>query len=175
MIKRPHVKHLQAGSHRAALGVVGSVSEPRDASLYQCARTHRARLDGHVESGATQAVIAHCGSGRAKSDDFRMRRGIAVADGAIAGRTDHAIFEHHHCANGDFSPDRGGLRLLNRHMHVFVVGHVRDAGAEEIECSTTITSWSPSFNWACAEWRPTSRQPVARHTRKPSRLMASTL
>ncbi len=76
---------LEASTNRAALGVVGSVDQARDASLNEGAGAHAARLDGDVESGTCEAVIANTARGFAKDDDFSVGGGVIVADGTVAG------------------------------------------------------------------------------------------
>src|ERR1700674_4234259 len=94
---------FEAGADAAALGIVGAVDEAGSASLDQRAGAHGAGLDGYVQSGTSEAVVAKEACGFAKDDDFGMGGGVIVADGAIAGaREDFAVVDKHG-ADGDFA------------------------------------------------------------------------
>jgi len=55
------------------------------------------------------------------------------------------LFQHTIAADGNFSPDGGGPRLLDCQI-MYSLRHVCGTGLEEIRYSTIITSCSPSFN-----------------------------
>src|ERR1700688_1564130 len=98
-----------------------------------------------------------------------MRGRVAIGDGAIAGGGENAVVQHNQRSDGHLATQRGGLRLHDGQMHVFGIVH-GCGGREEggIKYSTSMTSCSPLFRRAWAEWRPTPRQPVARHSTNPS-------
>src|SRR5207245_1725943 len=66
-------------------GVVGTVNEAWDAGLDDSAGAHAAGLDGDVERGVGEAVVAEKARGFAENDHFRVGSGVIAADGAIAG------------------------------------------------------------------------------------------
>ena len=76
---------FEAGADGAAFGVVGTVNEAWDAGLDDSAGAHAAGLDGDVERGVGEAVVAEKARGFAENDHFRVGSGVIAADGAIAG------------------------------------------------------------------------------------------
>ena len=105
---------FEAGADPATFGIVGAIDEPRDTSLDDGARAHAAGLDGDVERGISKAVVAKKAGGFAKGDDFCMRRGIAVANGAIvSARKNFAVF-HEQCTDRDFVCVGRGARFSER-------------------------------------------------------------
>ncbi len=116
---------LEASTNRAALGVVGAIDQARDARLNDGAGTHAARLDGDIEGGACEAVIAETAGGFAKDDDFGVGRGVIIADGAVAGPCQELAVMHEDGADRDFagvtcSPSflKGRLHELDVNVHV---------------------------------------------------------
>jgi len=78
-------KNFKAGLHRAATRLRGSIDQSRDARLKHGAGAHAAWLDGYVQGGIREAVVADYFCGFTQNNNFRMRRGITIANGAIAG------------------------------------------------------------------------------------------
>ncbi len=100
-------KDLEAGADSATLGVVGAVNEARDACLDHGAGAHATRLDGDVEGGAGEAVVAEEASGLAENDDFSVGGRVVVSDAAIAGTSENLAVVDKNCTDGDFA---GGCR-----------------------------------------------------------------
>ena len=150
MIQGRSVEHLQARANGAALGIVGAVNQPRDARLHQRARAHGAGFDGHVQRGAVEAMISGLQGGFAQGHHFGVRRGIAIGNGAIAGRRDNPVLDHDQRADRHFAAQGRGSRLIQRQMHVFGVGHVCGVCVGGIRYSTSMTSCKPSSRRACA-------------------------
>src|SRR6185437_9477794 len=109
----------EARVHRASLGIVGAVNEPRDARLQNRARTHRARLDCHVKSGPQQAMIPNRRSGGAQRNHFRMRRGIAIRDRAVGGARNDAFPEPDNAADRHL-PSRSAARASSSAIRTYV-------------------------------------------------------
>ena len=84
-------KKLEAGTEGAALGVVGGVDEAGNPSLNDRTSTHGAGLEGDVEDGAGEAVVAEEACGFPNDDDFGVRGGVIIADSAIAGAREDDI------------------------------------------------------------------------------------
>ncbi len=108
---------LETSTNRAALGVVGAVDQARDASLNDRAGTHAARLDGDVEGGTCEAVIAETARGFAKNDDFGVGRGVIVADGAVAGACQDFAVMDEDGADGDFTAGGRGAGFSEGFLH----------------------------------------------------------
>src|SRR5260370_39118163 len=78
---------FEAGVDGTALGVVGTVDETRNAGLDDRASAHATGLDGDVERGISEAVVAETAGGFAQGDHVRGVNGVAIAEraGARAG------------------------------------------------------------------------------------------
>lgn len=94
---------FEAGSDGAAFGVVSTVDEARDAGMDDGAGAHAAGLDGDVEGGVREAVVAEEASGFAESDDLSVRSGVTIADGTVAGTDENLAVMDENGANRDFS------------------------------------------------------------------------
>ena len=121
MIELGMVEYRKAGTHRTPLHVVGAVYKARYARLDHGSGTHGARLYGDVDSGAGQPVVSNGARGLAKRDDFGVRGGIAIRDGAVSSTRDDALADHHDRAHGDLAALRSGARFVKRGTHVELV------------------------------------------------------
>jgi hypothetical protein len=110
-------KDLETGADSATFGVVGTVDETWDTGLDDGAGAHAAGLDGDVERGISEAIVAEKAGGFAKGNHFRMGCGVIVADGAIAGTGQNLAVVDEHGANGDFAGYRRGARFCERFLH----------------------------------------------------------
>jgi len=117
---------FEAGTDGATLGVVGAVHEAGDAGLDDGAGAHAARLDGDVERGVGEAVVAEKAGGFANDDDFGVGGGVAVANGAIAGTSEDLGVVDEHGADGNFAGCGGGTGFDERFLHELNVSfHLR--------------------------------------------------
>jgi hypothetical protein len=115
---------LETGAEGATFGIVGAVDELWDAGLDDGAGAHGAGLEGDIESGVNKAVVAENACGFAQDDDFSVRGGIIVANGAIAGAREVRIIVNQHSADGDFTGHGGSASLLQSKAHEMeIVGH----------------------------------------------------
>ena len=124
MIHGGTIKYSEAGANRAALEVICAVNEAVDAGLKHCASAHRAGFDGDVKSDSSETVISHSRGGCAQRDDFSVRRGIAVRDGAISGARNDAFSVgsmDDYAAYRYFSALRGQAGLCERQSHVIFI------------------------------------------------------
>jgi hypothetical protein len=101
-------KDFEAGADGAAFWIVGAVNEAWNSGLDDRTGAHAARLDGDVEGGIGQAVVAEKTGGFAKDHYFRVSRGVIVADCAIAGTGKNLAFVDEHSTNGNFAGFGGG-------------------------------------------------------------------
>ena len=117
---------LKAGTEGAALGVVGSVDEARNAGLDDGAGTHGARLESDVKSGAAEAVIAEKASAFPDHDNFGVGGGVIVTDGAVPGTSENGSFMNEKSSDGDFASFGGGAGLGKCELHELqIVRHKR--------------------------------------------------
>ena len=120
-------EQLEARTGGAALGVVGSVDEPGNPRLDDGTGTHSAGLEGDVENGAGEAVVAEEARGLANDEDFGVSGGVIITDSAIAGvREDNNVLDEHG-ADGDFSSGGGGAGFVESKLHIVeIVRHGRN-------------------------------------------------
>jgi hypothetical protein len=115
---------FEAGAEGAALGVVCAVNEARNAGLDDGASTHGAGFEGDIESGAGQPVVAENARGFANNDDFGVRRGVVIANGAVAGLSEDRPFVDEQSADGNFAGFGRRAGHSERELHkVQIVGH----------------------------------------------------
>lgn len=107
MIQARVGKHFEAGTHGAAFRVIATINEARNAGLDDGAGTHAARLDGDVQGGGGQAIVAESAGSFAEHHHFGVGGGVAITDGAIAGTRDDGGFVNEERADRDFA---GGSR-----------------------------------------------------------------
>ena len=120
-------EQLEAGTERAAFGVVGGVDEARNPRLDDRASAHGAGLEGNVEDGAGEAVVAEKARGLANNDNFGVGGGVIIADSAIAREGENGIVMDEHGANGDFAGVGRGAGFVESNLHkVEVVRHGRN-------------------------------------------------
>jgi hypothetical protein len=115
------VEYRKAGTHSAPFHVVGAVYKARNASLDHGSGTHGARLYGDVDSGAGQPVVSNGARGLAKRDDFGVRGGIAIRNGAVSGAGNDALADHYGRAHGDLAALRRSPCFVKRGTHVELV------------------------------------------------------
>lgn len=110
-------ENFEAGADGSAFGVIGTIDEPRNSGVDHRTRTHTARLDGDIQSRASQPVIPQNASRLANDDDFRMRGRVTIANGPIAAASYNSIFVHQERADGDFACRARIPGLLDGKLH----------------------------------------------------------
>jgi len=85
--------------------------------VHHGACAHNARFEGDIKSGIQQPVVLQHHSALAQRHDFRMRRGVVTADGAVPPFANHLIFIYQHGAdrNLPFIPGAPGERQRVAH------------------------------------------------------------
>lgn len=117
-------EYLETGTEGTAFRVVGSIYQARNAGLNDGASAHRAGLEGDVEGGIGEAIVAESVRGCANRDDFGVGGGIVVADGAIAGACKDFFTLNEYGADGHLASLGGGAGFVEGKLHeVEVVGH----------------------------------------------------
>ncbi len=117
---------LKTGAEGATFGIIGAVDESWDTRLDDCAGAHRARLERDIKSGVGKAIVAENSRGFAQHNDFGMRSGIIVANGAIAGARQVHIIVNQHRADRDFAGIRGSASLFESKAHEMeIVRHAK--------------------------------------------------
>jgi len=94
---------FEAGADCAAFWVVGAVDEAGDTGLDDGAGAHAAGLDGDVERGVGEAVVAEQAGGFANDYHFRVCRGVTIANGAVAGTGEDFAVTDEDGADGDLA------------------------------------------------------------------------
>jgi hypothetical protein len=96
-------KDFEARADGAALGVVGAVDKARDAGLNDRTGTHAAGLNGNVERGVCEAIVAEESCGFTKHDDFGVGGWVVVADGAVTGTGENLSLVNQDGSDGHFA------------------------------------------------------------------------
>jgi hypothetical protein len=99
-------KNFKTGLHRAAARLRSSIDQSRHARLNHGAGAHAARFNRYVQRRVRKAVVANYFRRLAQHNNFRMRRGIAITNGAIAGARQYSSFMHQHRADRYFAASR---------------------------------------------------------------------
>ena len=73
---------------RSRFRIIRTVYQSFEASMNQGACAHGARLNGSKQLAVSHTVVAEVCPSFAKSDDFRVSRGIAVSEVAVPAATD---------------------------------------------------------------------------------------
>jgi hypothetical protein len=107
----------EAGLHRAAFGIFWAVDQSLDARLDYRPGAHGARLNGYVESGIQQAVVANGVGGGTQRYDFRMGRWVAIDDGSVSRARDNRPVGHDYCADRNLSDIGGGASFFECSSH----------------------------------------------------------
>ena len=85
------------------MGTSPAKAEARDASLDDCPGAHAAGLDGDVERGVREAIVAEAARGFTKHDDLGVGGWVVVADGAITGACENLSVVNQNGSDGDFA------------------------------------------------------------------------
>jgi hypothetical protein len=117
MVEARMGEDFETGADGAAFGIVGAVDEARDTGLDDGAGAHAAGLDGDVERGVDETVVAEKTRGFAQCDNFGVGGGVAIADGAVARTRQDLAFMDEHSADGDFAGCGGGTGFGERFLH----------------------------------------------------------
>ena len=80
---------LEAGSNGASFRIITTIDQARHSRLNDGPGAHAARFHGDIERGPREAIVAESAGGFPQNYNFGVRRGIAIADGAIAGACDN--------------------------------------------------------------------------------------
>ena len=120
-------EQLEAGTERAAFGVVSGVDEARNPRLNDRTSTHGAGLEGNVEDSASKAIVAEEAGGLPNDDDLSVGGGVIVANGAIARARENGIVVDEYGADGNFAGvGRGAGFVKSKLQIVEVVRHGRN-------------------------------------------------
>ena len=113
---------LEAGAESATFGIIGAVNETGDAGLDDSAGAHAAGLDGDVECGVGESVVAEKAGCLAQDNYFRMGSGVAIADGAIAGTCEDLAAMDEHGAYGNFAGFGSRVGFAECFLHELDIG-----------------------------------------------------
>ncbi len=108
---------FETGANSAALGIISAVDKAWDAGLDNGAGAHAAGLDGDVENGTGEAVVAEQAGGCAKDEDFSVGGGVVVADCTVVRTCENLAVVDEHSADGHFAGGNCGARFSERLLH----------------------------------------------------------
>jgi len=116
-------EQLEAGAEGAPFWVVGAIDKTGDAGLNNRAGAHGAGLEGYVESGFRETVVAELFRGFAKNHDFGVCCGVAIANGAVAAARENFLAINKYRADGNFAGFGAGACFFQRDLHEFGIVH----------------------------------------------------
>ena len=122
-------EQLKAGTEGTAFGVVGGVDEVGNPRLNDRTGAHGAGLEGNVEDGVGEAVVAEEARGFTEDDQFGVGGGVIIADGAIAGAREDDIVVDEHGADGDLAGGGRGAGFVESKLHIVKI--IRHGGNEQ--------------------------------------------
>jgi hypothetical protein len=97
-----HAARTPAALPSAGLGVVGAEHHARDPRMHHRHRAHRAGLEGDVQRGAGQPVVAQRPARLAHGDDLGVRAGVVLGDVAVPALAEQfALGRHQHRPDRD--------------------------------------------------------------------------
>ena len=116
-------EQLEAGAEGAAFRVVSAIDKAGDAGLNNGTGAHGAGLEGDVESGFRDTVVAELFRGFAENHDFGVRCGVAIANGAVAAACENFLAINKYRADGNFAGFGTGACFFQRDLHEFRIVH----------------------------------------------------
>lgn len=117
------VHYFENGAARACLGIGCCIDQAGDTCVENRTGAHGARLKGHDERATAEPVVAQVLRCSAHGNDLSVCRRITVANDAIVAASDDLAIEQDHCAHGNFTVSRGGVRLGDSGLHGIQIGH----------------------------------------------------
>lgn len=118
------IHDLHHRAHGAGFGIIGAVNQALDASMYHCARAHRARFNCNKQNAVSQAMVTNGCTGLAKGDDLGVGRGVVIGDVAVPSTADDFAVADDYCANRNFSNLQRSLSATERFFHPEFVGRI---------------------------------------------------
>src|SRR5947207_809062 len=142
-------KEPPARFYRAALGIGRAVIQPPYPRERDRGGAHRARLQRHVEVAIDQPLAADDFSGEPDGENFGMRGGIPLGQGAVSGRGDDLIVAHDHASDRHFAGFSCCFGRFQRQIHERRCGHASSLR----ENSVTTSAFSKSGTRFCVRMR----------------------
>jgi hypothetical protein len=124
VIQKFGVGEAEFAADTAKTQVAGAEDETTDASGYEGSGAHDAGLEGTVQSGVFQTVVASTLCGFAEGEDLGVRGGIGAGDGAVPGAAKDLIVNGYDGPDGHFAERLALAGEAQGFLHeVFVGGH----------------------------------------------------
>ncbi len=131
-------KNCEAGASGAAFRVIAAINEAGHASLNYGACAHAAGLDGDVQSRGGEAIVADRAGSLTEHHHFGVRRGVAVADGAITGTRDDFRILDQDGADGNLAGCSSRTGLFDGVSHELKISvHARENSTPGKELDTS--------------------------------------
>jgi len=105
--------------HRPAFWIVGTIIEPRDPGMGNCARTHRAGFERYPKVAANEAIIAEKRCRFAQGNNFSMRSRVTAFEWPVRAASDYLAVFHDNRANGHLACGTGYSGEGERLFHHF--------------------------------------------------------
>ena len=97
---------MELAADAAEAEVARTKNESADAGLDQGSGAHDAGLEGGIERGAFEAIVADRGGGLAEGEDFGVGGGVVEGDGGVGASTDD-FASFHGCIGHRDGPSEG--------------------------------------------------------------------
>ncbi len=104
-------EQFEARTKRASFRIIGAVHQPWDARLHHRACAHAAGFQRNVKSSVGESIISEESRSLADGHNFRVRRRVVIANGAIAGAGEHFVLVSENSPNGNFACSCASLRF----------------------------------------------------------------
>src|SRR2546423_1151952 len=142
--KEPHARF-----YRAALGIGRAVIQPPYPRERDRGGAHRARLQRYIQVAIDQPLAADDFGGEPDGENFGMRGGIPLGQGAVSGRGDDLIVAHDHASDRHFAGFSCCFGRFQRQIHERRCGHASSLR----ENSVTTSAFSKSGTRFCVRMR----------------------
>jgi hypothetical protein len=116
------LKQVHNSAGRSGPNVRAAENDPSDASVHNCASTHRTRFFGHVQIAINQSPITHCCLSCRQRQHFGMSSGVLKQLDLIVTPGDDLSRSHNHGTDRDLVRSLCFFCETQRLTHEFFVG-----------------------------------------------------
>ena len=121
MVQCRVVEYPTGAEDGSGSGLPSGKYESLDSGVNQCAATHRARLQRHVEGGAWQPIITVPDARFSQYPDFGMSRGIVKFYLRVSAMGEHDFTARQYRTHWHFTPLRRAPRLFKGQGHAALI------------------------------------------------------
>jgi hypothetical protein len=89
--------------------------------MHEGAYAHQARLDGYIQSGVSQSIVANPARAFPERDHLGVSRRIDARNRLVESRADDLPIDNNHGADRDLTSRQRASRLVERSVHELLV------------------------------------------------------